>query len=57
MDGVFLPSDRNVYLRQLTEELERRFPQLNPTPGQSLAEVMYKAGQRSVIEYLKNPTE
>ena len=38
----------------IIEELETIFPPVNPTPTDSLSAVMYKAGQRSVVEWLFN---
>ena len=32
-------------------ELEENFPPVNPHPKQSIGEVMYLAGQRSVVEW------
>ena len=32
-------------------ELEENFPHVNPHPKQSIGEVMYLAGQRSVVEW------
>ena len=32
-------------------ELEENFPPVNPHPKQSIGEVMYLAGQRSVVEH------
>ena len=35
-------------------EMEEKFPPLNPHPKEELASIMYKAGQRSVIEWYKS---
>jgi len=32
-------------------EMEEKFPPLNPHPKEELASIMFKAGQRSVIEW------
>tara|TARA_Y100001938_G_scaffold138987_1_gene205259 strand:+ start:122 stop:295 length:174 start_codon:yes stop_codon:yes gene_type:complete len=32
-------------------ELEETFPPVNPHPKQNISEVMYLAGQRSVVEW------
>ena len=37
----------------VVEELDTLFPPLLPTPAQSDREIMFAAGQRSVVEYLK----
>tara|TARA_Y100000748_G_C15221092_1_gene381250 strand:+ start:158 stop:301 length:144 start_codon:yes stop_codon:yes gene_type:complete len=36
----------------LVTELEENFPPLNPHPSQSIGQVMYLAGQRSVVEWV-----
>ena len=33
--------------------LEEKFPPVNPHPKEEIAPIMYKAGQRSVIEWLQ----
>ena len=35
-------------------EMEERFPPVNPHPKEELASIMYKAGQRSVIEWYRD---
>jgi len=35
------------------QELEEKFPQVNPHPKEELGSIMYKAGQRSVVEWIK----
>ena len=35
-------------------ELEEKFPPVNPHPKEEISAIMYKAGQRSVIEWLQN---
>ena len=42
---------------QLLEELEYMFPPINPTPAEGLSVIMYRAGQRSVVEYIKEKLE
>ena len=32
-------------------EMEEKFPPVNPHPKEELASIMFKAGQRSVIEW------
>tara|TARA_R100000773_G_C4216656_1_gene115240 strand:+ start:128 stop:301 length:174 start_codon:yes stop_codon:yes gene_type:complete len=34
-------------------ELDEMFPPVNPHPKQNISEVMYLAGQRSVVEWYK----
>jgi|TARA_R100000458_G_C8123396_1_gene141338 hypothetical protein len=38
----------------ILEELEEKFPPVNPHPKEELASIMYKAGQRSVVEWIVN---
>ena len=42
---------------KILEELEANFPIHNPHPKEELSVLMYKAGQRSVVEWLKNRLE
>ena len=35
------------------EELEENFPQVNPHPKEEIGSIMYKAGQRSVVEWIR----
>ena len=39
---------------QLLAELEDVFPPVNPTPDTSLSNIMYRAGQRSVVEWINS---
>ena len=39
---------------ELLQEMEAAFPETLPTPGQSPEEIMYRAGQRSVVFFLRN---
>ena len=38
----------------LLVEMEERFPPVNPHPKEELSSIMYKAGQRSVIEWYRS---
>ena len=38
-------------------EMEEKFPPVNPHPKEELSSIMYKAGQRSVIEWYRNRIE
>lgn len=44
-------------LDQLIQELDEYFPPVNPTPETELSQIMYRAGQRSIVEWLKQRTE
>jgi len=50
------PNTPNLRLdvRRLLEELEDVFPPVNPSPDTSLNSIMYRAGQRSVLEWIEN---
>ena len=37
----------------IINELDEYFPPVNPSPSDSLETIMYKAGQRSVVEWLQ----
>ena len=38
-------------------EMEKNFPPVNPHPKEELPSIMYKAGQRSVIEWMRQRIE
>ena len=38
--------------RGLTHQLEETFPPITPTPDDSMEKIMYRSGQRSVVDYL-----
>ncbi len=38
--------------RGLIHALEESFPPTNPTPDDSMQKVMYRSGQRSVVEWV-----
>ena len=44
-------------LEQLTNELETTFGEFIVHPKMSSEEIMYKAGQKSVVEYVKQKLE
>ena len=39
-------------LERLVEELDAMYPPLNPTPKDDDRLIMFRAGQRSVVEYI-----
>ena len=41
-------------VKRLLEELEDVYPPVNPTPDTTLNQIMYRAGQRSVLEWIEN---
>ena len=44
-------------LKSILLELEEKFPPVNPHPKEEIGAIMYKSGQRSVIEWLRNRIE
>jgi hypothetical protein len=44
--------DGDRIIAELLEQLEELYPLYNPNPSDSLAKIMYLAGQRSVVEYI-----
>ena len=38
-------------------EMEEMFPPFTPHPSEELASIMYKSGQRAVVEWYKNRLE
>jgi hypothetical protein len=43
--------------QSILQQLEEIFPQVNPTPEMTTEQIMYKAGQRSVVEWIQNQME
>jgi hypothetical protein len=41
-------------LQELVEELDQLFPDFLPTPLHTIQEIMFRSGQRSVVEYLQD---
>lgn len=41
----------------LSKELEENFPSITPTPDDTIEKIMYRSGQRSVVEWLINRME
>ena len=40
--------------QSILQELEEKFPPVNPHPKEEIAAIMYKAGQRSVVEWISH---
>lgn len=55
MAEVFL--DGSGPLDKLIEELDAMYPQFNPGPDDDYNRVLYRSGQRSVVEYIKSKLE
>ena len=41
-------------VKSILAEMEDNFPPTNPGPGDSISTIMYRSGQRSVVEWLNN---
>ena len=41
----------------LSVEMDEKFPPINPHPKEPIESIMYRAGQASVIEYIKSIME
>ena len=52
-----LISKQYVGLQEAIDALDKAFPELQVTPSTSQSEVMYRAGSRKVIQWLKQRLE
>lgn len=43
---------KGIQANAVIEQLEQIFPPVNPAPTDDLATIMYRAGQRSVVEWI-----
>ena len=43
--------------RALVNQLEENFPSITPTPDDTIEKIMYRSGQRSVVEWIVNHME
>lgn len=60
MDKQLTPEDvfgGDTFLTRLCEELDAMYPPLNPTPKDDDRLIMYRSGQRSVVEYILAKTD
>lgn len=51
VDNILISNNKS--LEGLVEELEAMYPLRNPSPKDEDRTLMFKAGQRSVVEYIK----
>jgi hypothetical protein len=42
---------------QIIQQLDETFPPVTPSPRDDISMIMYKAGQRSVVEWLQKKLE
>ena len=45
---------KGLQVDALIQQLDENFPPVNPTPSDDLTLIMYRAGQRSVVEWILN---
>ena len=43
--------------RAIVQELDETFPPTNPNPEMTMEQIMYRSGQRSVVEWIKEKME
>ena len=43
---------QGIEIKSILNELNSLYPPINPTPSDNMNSIMYKAGQRSVVEWL-----
>lgn len=43
--------------QQVLQSLNETFPPVNPTPDMPMEQIMYRAGQRHVVEWIKQQME
>ena len=48
---------RGLELQAMMTQLNETFPPVNPTPTDDHALIMYRAGQRSVVEFIQQQME
>ena len=60
MQTQIYPSTLNLHsekLEKLIEDLDNKFPPQTIHPKEEINSIMYKAGQQSVVEYVKQSLE
>ena len=60
MQTQIYPSTLNLHsekLAKLIEDLDNKFPPQTIHPKEEINSIMYKAGQQSVVEYVKQSLE
>tara|TARA_R100001443_G_scaffold117061_1_gene139731 strand:- start:4562 stop:4744 length:183 start_codon:yes stop_codon:yes gene_type:complete len=48
---------KGIQLGALINEMEENFPPVTPHPNMQIGQIMYRAGQRSVIEWVLKKLE
>tara|TARA_B100001094_G_scaffold156547_1_gene151566 strand:+ start:787 stop:975 length:189 start_codon:yes stop_codon:yes gene_type:complete len=49
LEPIFGPN-----LESILQELEEKFPPVTPHPKEDIGAIMYKSGQRSVVDWINN---
>ena len=49
LEPIFGPN-----LESILQELEEKFPPVTPHPKEEIGAIMYKSGQRSVVDWINN---
>jgi hypothetical protein len=45
---------KGMAMSSLLQELFDTFPPINPTPQMTMEQIMYQAGQRSIVEWIQS---
>ena len=48
---------RGMELNSILNQLDDTFPPVNPSPNDDISLIMYRAGQRAVVEYIQQLME
>ena len=48
---------KGMELQAILSDLDQVFPPVNPQPTDDMSMIMYRAGQRSVVEYIHQQME
>ena len=43
---------KGLQAQAIVTQLEEKFPPINPTPYDTMEKIMYRSGQRSVVEWV-----
>ena len=57
MPSISLLEAKGMELSSIISELDETFPPINPSPEDTISKIMYRAGQRSVVEWIKSQLE
>ena len=57
MPDLNLLDVRGMTANAMLVKLEETFPPINPTPDDTMEKIMYRSGQRSVVEWVVNYME